>query len=438
MIKSELEKQKSKYITQEELNIFIGSWNVGGNTLKESSLLFEWLYPFKNVKEMKSPDIYIIGLQEICSLNAKNIVLNSNTNFVESWKNLIFKNLNEIDKYIILKTDNLVGIFLIIFVKESLKENFRNIEALIVRTGLLGTMGNKGSIIIRFNYLDTSIAVSCAHLSAGQSEVNSRISEMTDIITKSIPVKNLNFANNYVNNTNNNINSNENENVSSSNNNNNFSYILNNNYNYNYSNGDIKFKDHDIQFIFGDLNFRLDFDYKTALKLIKNKEYKRLESEDQLNKRKNINSELIDFSEGPLKFDPTYKYIPGTSEYDSKKKRIPSWCDRILFKKSENLECVNYDKVDYTHSDHKPIFGIFKIKADRINKEKKENLIKEIKSELEKNPQIGLKGSNDIESNFFLIFLDFINDNFFNSSKLNLNSTPRGNMINDNDEIDEN
>ena len=384
MIKGELEKQKDKYITQEDLNIFIGSWNVGGNTLKESSLLFEWLYP---LKEMKSPDIYIIGLQEIISLNAKNIVLSSNTNFVEAWKNLIFKNLNEIDKYIILKTDSLVGIFLIIFVKESLKDNFRNIEALIVKTGVLGTMGNKGSIVMRFNYLDTSLAISCAHLSAGQSEVNSRICEMTDIITKSIQVKNLHFTNTSNNNNSNNDNNNNNNNY-------NFSYVFNNN----FSNGDMKFKDHDIQFIFGDLNFRIDYDYKTCIKLIENKDYRKLQQEDQLIKRKNINSELIDFSEGLLKFDPTYKYIPGTSEYDAKKKRIPSWCDRILFKKSENLECLNYDKIDYTHSDHKPIYGIFKIKANRVDNEKRDFLLNEIKNNLDKNPH---KGSKDIEIIFF-------------------------------------
>jgi hypothetical protein len=35
----------------------------------------EWLNPIQN---LRSPDIYIIGLQEIVDLNAKNIVLFSN------------------------------------------------------------------------------------------------------------------------------------------------------------------------------------------------------------------------------------------------------------------------------------------------------------------------------------------------------------------------
>jgi hypothetical protein len=242
-------------------------------------------------------------------------------------------------------------------------------------------MGNKGSIVMRFNYFDTSMAISCAHLSAGQNEANSRISEMTDIISKPIPIKNLTFVN-YNNNTNNNTNFNSSNNIN------------------NLSNGEMKFKDHDIQYIFGDLNFRIDYDFKTVIRLIEKKDFKKLEAEDQLIKRKNINSELIDFSEGPLNFDPTYKYIPGTSEYDAKKKRIPSWCDRILFKKSENLECLKYDKVDFTHSDHKPIYGIYKVKADKVDYEKKEFLINEIKSKIEKDSETGLKGSNDIESIF--------------------------------------
>lgn len=44
------------------------------------------------------------------------------------------------------------------------------------------------------------------------------------------------------------------------------------------------------------------------------------------------NSILSKFYEGPLNFDPTYKYDKNCNIYDtSKKNRIPAWCDRILF-----------------------------------------------------------------------------------------------------------
>lgn len=344
--------------------------------MKENTMLYEWLLP---VKEMKTPDIYIIGLQEIVSLNAKNIVLSSNSPQVESWRYLIHKNLNSIDNYIILKTSDLVGIFLIIFVKEALKENFRNIESIIVRTGLLGTMGNKGSCVMRFNYLDTSLAIACCHLSAGLSEVNSRVSEMSEIITKVLPVKNLRYAGN--------------SNVNPSGN-----YNSTNFYNSNIGR-EIRFKDHDYQFLFGDLNFRIDLDIQTCINYIKNGDYQKLTQEDQLNKKKIINFELMELMEGPLNFNPTYKYIPGTSEYDLKKKRIPSWCDRILFRKNQCIQIIDYNKVDYTHSDHKPIYGIYKIKADKIDKSKRDELVKEVKDNIEKN--LLLNGSKDIESNCF-------------------------------------
>ena len=249
-------------------------------------------------------------------------------------------------------------------------------------------MGNKGSCVMRFNYLDTSIAFACCHLAAGSSEVNSRISEMSEVITKALPVKSNN-SNQMSNNSN---------------------YYSGSNYNAstNNYNKEIRFKDHDYQFLFGDLNFRVDLDMNTCLNFIRNGDLESLAKEDQLNKKKSINFELMDMMEPKLNFDPTYKYVVGTSEYDTKKKRVPSWCDRILYKKNENLNVQDYNKVDYTHSDHKPIYGIYKIKADKIDKDLRDVVVKEIKENLEKNS--GLNGTKDFESilfiNLYFLFYD--------------------------------
>ncbi len=329
-IQDEIKKYEDKFTTNEELLLFIGTWNVGGKELKDGVMLFEWLYP--NTKQGKTPDIYIIGLQEIVSLNAKNIVLLSNNSKVDFWRNLITKNLNEIDKYVMLKTSDLVGIYTMVFIKESLKENVRNIDNIINRTGLLGTMGNKGNCIMRFNYYDTSIAVACCHLAAGSSNINARIGEISDLINKTFTGKK-----------------------------------------------EMKFKEHDIQFIFGDLNFRIDLDINACLQMIESGNIASLAIYDQLNKAKTVSTSLIDLEEGPLNFNPTYKYVVGTSEYDMKKKRVPSWCDRILFKKNKNLKVLEYDRVEYTHSDHKPIYGIYKIIVSKIDEEKKKAIINELK-----------------------------------------------------------
>jgi len=70
----------------------------------------------------------------------------------------------------------------------------------------------------------------------------------------------------------------------------------------------------------------------------------------------------MEFEEAKLKFPPTYKFKVGTSEYDLKpsKVRIPSWCDRILFR-GENLQQLFYTSImTPVTSDHKPVASLFK------------------------------------------------------------------------------
>ena len=67
--------------------------------------------------------------------------------------------------------------------------------------------------------------------------------------------------------------------------------------------------------------------------------------------------------EGNIDFNPTYKYEPtSTTVYDDgKKKRVPSWCDRILFRDSKRIEVIDYNRVEIIGSDHAPIHGCFGI-----------------------------------------------------------------------------
>ena len=69
-----------------------------------------------------------------------------------------------------------------IFVKEDLFENIKHLEFQIAKTGMGGALGNKGSCYIRFNYLDTTIALVTAHLAAGAKHNKERIKELTDIL----------------------------------------------------------------------------------------------------------------------------------------------------------------------------------------------------------------------------------------------------------------
>ena len=54
--------------------------------------------------------------------------------------------------------------------------------------------------------------------------------------------------------------------------------------------------------------------------------------------------ELYQINEHQINFLPTYKYIKGFNFYNVSK-RIPSWTDRILFKKTKKIKCLYYDKI---------------------------------------------------------------------------------------------
>lgn len=74
------------------------------------------------------------------------------------------------------------------------------------------------------------------------------------------------------------------------------------------------------------------------------------------------------FQEGKIHFPPTFKFLPGTSQYSEQ--RVPSWTDRILWKVrpsepwadsvAPTVEQAYYSSVpEMTSSDHKPVVAGF-------------------------------------------------------------------------------
>lgn len=344
---NQISSNNSKAYSGSELNVFVGSWNVAGKDFTDNFSLIQWLFPKEN---MPLPEIYVIGFQEICNLNAKNIMISSNTHKVDNWKNIVTYNLNQLGKYALVKCSDLVGLFVLVFIKEELCEFVKNIETSILRTGLYGTLGNKGSCLIRFNFEDTSFVFCCSHLKAGSSHANSRTSEISEILSKNFALKNYK---------------------------------------------EMKFKEHDVQFIFGDLNFRVDLDLKNSMEFINSGYIDTLFLYDQLYTKKSLNLKLMELEELPVKFPPTYKYLINTNEYDLKDKRVPSWCDRILFNRSAKVKGLVYDHVDmFRESDHKPIYGLYQVKIKDDDK-----LIVKVKSTVNNSKNLDLKINVAINSN---------------------------------------
>lgn len=73
---------------------------------------------------------------------------------------------------------------------------------------------------------------------------------------------------------------------------------------------------------------------------------------------------LRKLQEAPICFPPTYKYDHNSSNYDtSPKQRVPSWCDRILWKsmRKESVKCIAYGRYEADVSDHRVSRSFFSL-----------------------------------------------------------------------------
>jgi len=122
----------------------------------------------------------------------------------------------------------------------------------------------------------------------------------------------------------------------------------------------------------GDMNYRIDARREVVLASIRSGEHQNLQIYDQLLKEMKFNRgfRLRSFQEGPIDFIPTYKYDPRTNEFDtSPKKRIPAWCDRILWRVLSDSRAVQaqYRRWEANISDHRPISAVFNLTVKSIN-----------------------------------------------------------------------
>lgn len=273
--------------------------------------------------------------------------------------------------YQLLEIQNLVGLFTCIFVKEShLKSgSITNLQSIQVSTGLGGTYGNKGAIVTRFLVDGSSFCFVNAHLPAHQDQVGKRnVDAITILKQAQLQALSTRMPTNLGNGR---------------------WALLDHQYQHLWFRGGdgSHLLDHEFVFFSGDLNYRIDQTHSQVTKHVMANEVEQLWPHDQLTKQR-LNPGggcwLKCLNEGNLNFLPTYKYDPGTNNYDtSEKKRIPAWCDRILFRDSFSTETrlntssarkplnqTFYGRFECLVSDHRPIASSFDLWMRHINPEK--------------------------------------------------------------------
>lgn len=117
------------YTELKNFNIFIGSWNVNGQSCTVS-LGEHWLSV-----DHSPPDLYAIGFQEL-DLSKEAFVFND-TSREEEWAKACAASLHPEASYIKIKLVRLIGMMLIVFVKKDLEQFVTNVAAETVGTGIL-------------------------------------------------------------------------------------------------------------------------------------------------------------------------------------------------------------------------------------------------------------------------------------------------------------
>jgi len=114
------------------VQIWVGTFNLNGrgNGVKED--LAAWLWPEIN-RSQQHPGIVAVGFQEIVELSPQQI-MSTDPIRRQAWENAVQRTLNDgarkhsCEEYILLRSGQLVGAALMVFVRAGLLEKIKNVE----------------------------------------------------------------------------------------------------------------------------------------------------------------------------------------------------------------------------------------------------------------------------------------------------------------------
>ena len=153
-VSAELSRRLNEYSTFRDIHIWVGTFNLNGKGKGIGEDLTAWLRP-KMGTSQKEADIVAVGFQEIVELSPQQIMSTDPARRRE-WELSVAETLNrnarkdKFEEYVLLRSGQLVGAALIIYVKSSALKFIKNVEGSVKKTGLSGMAGNKGAVSCRF------------------------------------------------------------------------------------------------------------------------------------------------------------------------------------------------------------------------------------------------------------------------------------------------
>ncbi|KAM0792295.1 hypothetical protein ACM66B_004984 [Microbotryomycetes sp. NB124-2] len=370
---AELNMRQPEFCTYRTIRTLCVTWNIDASKPTDLVGTADNLNFLHDVlSSIESPDIISFGFQEMIDLEDKKLTAKSMligkkqsggfsdgvSSSYRVWHDKLVQAVRLAmppdTPYTVVHVADMIGLFSCIFVKTSEAVALRDTAKLTVKTGMGGRYGNKGAIVSRFVVDDTSVCFINCHLAAGQSHRRQRDHDLVDILEDRSSFVGLGSTSPGA-------------------------YALG-------SDGSAVF-DHELCILSGDLNYRIDARRDNVVAAVESGSFVDLLPLDQLNKglATNPTFRLRSFKEPVITFAPTYKYDRGTDQYDSSaKKRIPAWCDRILYRadRAEKITPVanQYRRWEVNVSDHRPVSSVFDLQVKSIIPTHRETVWKEVEA----------------------------------------------------------
>ncbi|CAN0843651.1 Type II inositol polyphosphate 5-phosphatase 15 [Linum grandiflorum] len=386
ILRSELAGKEFLYTGIENLKMLTGTWNVAQERATRDSLV-SWLG-----SAAADVGIVVVGLQEVemgagvlAMSAAKETVGLEGSSVGQWWLDMIGKTLDEGSTFVRVGSRQLAGLLISIWVRSNLKPHVGDVDAAAVPCGFGRAIGNKGAVGLRIRVFDRIICFINCHFAAHLEAVGRRNDDFDHVYrTMSFGRSSNHFAGAadldcYC------------------------SFLLQlvlhllvkcfvvqtlHMQVFNGSSGETlpELSEADMVVFLGDFNYRLDnISYDEARDFISQRCFDWLKERDQLHAEMKTGNVFQGMREAVIRFPPTYKFEKhqhGLSGYDSgEKKRIPAWCDRILYRDSRrsgvsecSLQCPvvgsisQYDAcMDVTDSDHKPVRCVFSVDIAKVD-----------------------------------------------------------------------
>lgn len=373
VLRKELGDKEFLYTKLENVKILAGTWNVGQERATHDSLI-SWLG-----SAATGADIVVVGLQEV-EMGAGFLAMSAakesmqvgleGSSVGQLWLDMIGKILDEGSTFQHVGYRQLAGLLIMVWVRNDLRSHVGDIDVAAVPCGFGRAIGNKGAVGLRMRVYDRIFCFVNCHFAAHLEAVNRRNADFDHVYRTMFFNRPSNLLNSASAGVSSSIQVLRGANV------NGIQPVV----------GIPELSEADMVVFLGDFNYRLDgISYDEARDFISQRSFDWLRERDQLQAEMKSGNVFQGMREAVISFPPTYKFEkhqPGLAGYDSgEKKRIPAWCDRILYRDSCStavstcsLDCpviasvLQYDAcMDVTDSDHKPVRCIFNIEIARVD-----------------------------------------------------------------------